>query len=205
MGRLHMPVNNTNGCREFTQQDFRNDFLFDEDSDLSPVVMVERGGCTFVTKVRNIEKLGIKLAIIADNQTEDTENLIMADDGTGHSINIPSFIIRKKEADILRENLSNSRNSSIYLKAELEMVHPDNRVEYEFWYSTILDIEYWRLYDIALYQKALNDNALFTPRILTYSCKYCSEEVKQSTCIANGEYCPYFPKEKLPHKLEDVS
>jgi hypothetical protein len=30
----------------------------------------------------------------------------------------------------------------VYIKAEMEMAHPDNRVEYEFWYSTILDIEF---------------------------------------------------------------
>ena len=85
------------------------------------------------------------------------------------------------------------------------MVHPDNRVEYEFWYSTIIDIDYWRLYDISLYQRALQANALFTPRILTYSCKYCSEEVRQTQCLANGEYCPYFPKQALPEKLKGVS
>ena len=79
--------------------------MFDEDTDLTPVVLVDRGGCTFVTKVRNIENLGVKLAVIADNTTEDSENLIMADDGTGHSINIPSFIIRKKDADLIKESI----------------------------------------------------------------------------------------------------
>jgi hypothetical protein len=125
----------------------------------------------------------------------------MADDGTGHSISIPSFIIGKKESALLKQFL----NQTIYLKAELEMVHPDNRVEYEFWYSTILDIEYWRLYDIALYQRALNDNALFTPRIFTYSCKHCSEDVKNANCMADGEYCPYMPKAPLPEKLKDIT
>ena len=48
-----------------------------------PIVLVDRGQCTFVTKVRNLEKLGVKLAIIADNEEELSENLIMADDGTG--------------------------------------------------------------------------------------------------------------------------
>lgn len=45
--------------------------------------MVDRGNCTFVTKAMNIEKLGVKLAIIADNRDEVTEGLIMADDGRG--------------------------------------------------------------------------------------------------------------------------
>lgn len=67
--------------------------------------MVDRGTCSFVAKVRNLEKLGLKLAVIADTQEEDSENLIMSDDGTGHSITIPSFIIRKKDADIMKAAL----------------------------------------------------------------------------------------------------
>lgn len=46
------------------------------------------------------------MAIIADNREESTEDLIMADDGTGHSINIPSFIIRKDDADIIKETMN---------------------------------------------------------------------------------------------------
>ena len=93
---------------EFKEEDFSNDFLYDEDSDLSPIVIVDRGGgCTFTTKVRNIEQLGVKLAIIIDDKVENTEDLIMADDGTGHSINIPSFIIRKKEGDHIKNTLVN--------------------------------------------------------------------------------------------------
>ena len=89
----------------------------------------------------------------------------------------------------------------MYIKATLEMVHPDNRVEYEFWYSTILDVEPWLVYDISLYQKALGTNALFTPRILTYSCRGCPQEMKENLCIADGQYCPYFPKNSIPEKL----
>ncbi len=87
-----------------------------------------------------------------DNQEEDAENLIMSDDGTGRSINIPSFIIGRKESAMIKDELSKKGGSqSVYIKAELEMVHPDNRVEYEFWYSTILDIEFDKLVDMALF------------------------------------------------------
>jgi hypothetical protein len=54
------------------------------------------------------------------------------------------------------------------------MVHPDNRVEYEFWYSTIMDIDFDKLADIAKFQKALNKHALFTPRVFTYPCTNCA-------------------------------
>ena len=112
-------------------------------------MLVDRGECTFVTKVRNIEKLGVKLAMIVDDREESSESLIMADDGTGHSINIPSFIIRKKDGNIIKSFVINDPDSSVYLKAELEMVHPDNRVEYELWYSSILDLNYYQVHDLA--------------------------------------------------------
>jgi len=84
------------------------------------------------------------------------------------------------------------------------MVHPDNRVEYEFWYSTILDIDFDKLVDIALFQKALNKHALFTPRIFTYQCTNCAKEIKENHCIGDGNYCPYFPKAPLPPNLRNI-
>lgn len=122
---------------------------------MTPIVIVDRGECTFVTKVRNIEKLGVKLAIIVDDREEYSENLIMADDGTGHSINIPAFIVRKKDGNIIKDTLINNPTKTVYLKAEMEIVHPDNRVEYELWYSSILDLNYMQVQDLATYQFAL--------------------------------------------------
>jgi len=37
--------------------------------------LVERGGCTFVTKVRNIAHAGAKAAIIIDSQTENVTSV----------------------------------------------------------------------------------------------------------------------------------
>lgn len=158
-----------------------------------------------MTKVRHIEKLGVKLAIIVDDREESSENLIMADDGTGHSINIPSFIIRKRDGNIIKSFIINDPETTVYVKAELEMSHPDNRVEYELWYSSILDLDYMQVHDLALYQFALGDKALFTPRILTYSCKDCTEEMKRKSCISNGAYCPFLPKTEMPARLHGVT
>ena len=44
---------------------------------------MERGGCHFVTKVRNAALNGAKLAIIIDNKNEDIDGVVMSDDGTG--------------------------------------------------------------------------------------------------------------------------
>jgi hypothetical protein len=76
----------------------------------------------------------------------------MTDDGTGNTISIPSFIIRKKDADLIKKTLADQLNKQkVYIKAAQEMVAPDDRVEYELWYSSILDMEYDQLVDLAMY------------------------------------------------------
>ena len=49
-----------------------------------------------MTKVRNVEKTGANAALIGDVNSEKSEVFIMSDDGSGHSINIPSFFIREE-------------------------------------------------------------------------------------------------------------
>ena len=43
MGRLHYPDTNKNGCNAFNENDFISDKLFDEEDDMNPIVMVDRG------------------------------------------------------------------------------------------------------------------------------------------------------------------
>jgi hypothetical protein len=73
---------------------------------LTPIFLVDRGECTFVTKVRNIEKAGGSLAVIIDDQNEDIKHVIMSDDGTGTGIRIPAMIIGKKDGQILKDFLT---------------------------------------------------------------------------------------------------
>ena len=68
--------------------------MFDEEGQLAlfqdkvamelPIILVDRGDCTFVTKVRNVEKAGANVALIGDNVVENSEVFIMSDDGSGH-------------------------------------------------------------------------------------------------------------------------
>jgi len=67
---------------------------------------VDRGDCSFVTKVRNIEKAGGSLAVIIDDSNNDIRDIIMSDDGTGAGIRIPSMLISKKDGEKLKRFLS---------------------------------------------------------------------------------------------------
>ena len=57
-------------------------------------IMVERGGCSFVKKTLNIQKIGAKLAVIADNIDEDEGSVIMVDyKNDGDLVHIPTYLI----------------------------------------------------------------------------------------------------------------
>jgi hypothetical protein len=46
-----------------------------------PAILLERGECTFASKVRNAEAIGAAAVFIVDSRLEDNENIVMADDG----------------------------------------------------------------------------------------------------------------------------
>lgn len=60
-------------------------------------MIADRGDCTFVTKVRNMEEAGVAVGIIVDNTNESIDSIIMSDDHTGAGIRIPSMLISKKD------------------------------------------------------------------------------------------------------------
>lgn len=59
----------------------------------TPFYLADRGDCTFVEKVRNIEEAGAGVAIIIDNKKEDISKIVMSDDGSGAGLRIPSMLI----------------------------------------------------------------------------------------------------------------
>lgn len=53
----------------------------------TPLVIVDRGGCTFVMKAQNVQLAGAKMLIVVDNQEENVTMTLPVDDGHGkHSI-----------------------------------------------------------------------------------------------------------------------
>lgn len=68
---------------------------------LTKFVLVTRGNCSFVQKVRNAERAGASLVIVVDDRSENITNVIMGDDGTGSGIRIPSMLIGKESGELL--------------------------------------------------------------------------------------------------------
>lgn len=43
----------------------------------------------------------------------------------------------------------------------------------------------------------LRKNIVFTPRIMTFECPNCLDEIKKTSCVSNGTYCLVPPKDEL--------
>ncbi|CAM9249510.1 unnamed protein product, partial [Choristocarpus tenellus] len=113
------------------------------------ILMIDRGNCTFANKVRRAQHLGASGVIIADNNClcSDTDCImdegmvceqvepIMADDGSGTDIAIPSFLMKKPDASMLKNRLE----SGFLVQVEMawSMPDPDDRVEWSLWTSVI--------------------------------------------------------------------
>mmetsp|Transcript_36898 Transcript_36898/g.56663 ORF Transcript_36898/g.56663 Transcript_36898/m.56663 type:complete len:505 (-) Transcript_36898:134-1648(-) len=180
------------------------------------ILLVDRGGCTFVKKVRNAQRSGAAGVIIADDrclcsagssctsaQGEqcETREPIMADDGSGSDISIPSFLMYKQDADPVKAELM--ANRPVRIEMAWALPHPDNRVEYQLWASPTDRMSHEFLKQFKKAAVALAHRAKFTPHIFVYNgvksgCKAMDgENVCYSLCTNYGRYCATDPDNDL--------
>lgn len=69
------------------------------------------------------------------------------------------------------------------------MPHPDNRVEYDFWYTASSEQALDFIKNFEEYHVKYGKHVLFTPRIVTWSCTDCESSMKNKNCFGEGKYC----------------
>jgi len=179
------------------------------------ILMVDRGGCTFVTKVRNAQRSGAAGVIIADNtclcsagdacvnkgfDCEDREP-IMADDGSGSDISIPSFLMFKEDADVIKDKLFD--NSMVQIQMSWALPTPDDRVEYSLWTTPTEAVsrDFERQFQHAAV--AYGEKAYFTPHMYIYDGRASGcvgadgEDECYNLCTNGGRYCATDPDNDL--------
>mmetsp|Transcript_13175 Transcript_13175/g.28507 ORF Transcript_13175/g.28507 Transcript_13175/m.28507 type:complete len:520 (-) Transcript_13175:135-1694(-) len=180
------------------------------------ILMVDRGGCTFVQKVRNAQRVGAAGVIIADNTClcsagdschsdpgKDCEERepIMADDGSGSDISIPSFLMFKQDADPVKAEAE--ANHPVRLEMTWALPSPDDRVEYELWTTPtdVISRDFQKEFKMAAV--ALGKRAYFTPQMYIYDgvrsgCQGVDGENDcYNLCTNNGRYCATDPDNDL--------
>ena len=116
----------------------------------------------------------------------------MADDGTGSGIRIPAMIISESDGQILAnflETASNEQLSQLSVMAEFELSRPDNRVEYDLWYSSTNNKMLDFISDFEKLDQRFDDNVLMTPHFKFWECKNCEASFAERNCFGMGKYC----------------
>lgn len=172
----------------YGEEYYAEEFEFKQDAFATKIVLLDRGNCSFVTKVRNAERAGASLVVVIDDRDENITNVIMGDDGTGTGIRIPSMLIGKESGKILKDFTVTS-DSQATLSAEFTLANPHNYSEVELWYSSnnVLALDFIKEFD--KYQHELAGSVYFTPRFVTWGCPACTQEFKKEECFGNGKYC----------------
>jgi hypothetical protein len=86
------------------------------------MVIVNGGNCPITTKVRNIQNVGAQIAIIIDEQEENSWTVVMDDDsndGSGRNLHIPALLIPKGYGDVIKEKVLADKN--VVLQATLDI------------------------------------------------------------------------------------
>uniref|UniRef100_A0A7S2S2U1 PA domain-containing protein n=1 Tax=Eucampia antarctica TaxID=49252 RepID=A0A7S2S2U1_9STRA len=178
------------------------------------ILMIERGGCTFVQKVRNAQRAGAAAVIIADMLCQckyddlchsepnvECEGLepTMADDGSGADISIPSFLMFKQDADPVKATLMS--NNPVRMELRWSVPNPGPSVSYELWTTPTDTISEEFQLDFKEAALALGGTSSFTPHMFIYD-GYISgcfsgsgggENVCDNLCTNNGRYCATDP------------
>lgn len=185
------------------------------------ILMIDRGDCTFVMKVRNAQKAGATAVIIADNTclcdagdacTPDGKNEgceqqepIMADDGSGADITVPSFLMFKQDADPVKKELK--KNIVVRMEMTWTLPQPDARVEYELWTTPKELVSQPFQKNFREFAAVLGEHAQFTPHMYVYDGLFAGcqgpdgENQCYNLCTNDGRYCATDPDDDLDSGL----
>ena len=145
-------------------------------SDPSPIVVMDRGGCHFVTKTHYAQLIGAKLVLIMDNREKNEEKILMVYNGFGSDISIPTIMISKEDGRNIYQYLESNKNNEkdpIVLSFHFEMPNPDDTVEYEFWMTSMNVKSFEFLKSFQPFQKMFRGNTTFTPHYALFFCREC--------------------------------
>ena len=170
------------------------------------LLMVDRGGCSYVEKARIGQQAGAVGVVVADT-TYNCDDLdasltescqlsppLLQDDGSGSDIVIPSVLLPKVSADIIKAELKADRKVEIELSFSVPTAN-SSVVEYQLWTSPGETESAGLLQTFGVMAEALGPSAKFTPhmKITSGVASRCvsedGENLCSAFCVSGGRYC----------------
>lgn len=191
MGKIFFDPEDPNACTEFPET------VLNSTKGVSAFYLANRGQCSFVQKVRNMENIGVAVGIVVDNTAENVTQVLMSDDGTGGGIRIPSMLIGaadgKKLMDWMKTATEEEKNSMAIMCEFVMPYSEDDKVSYDFWLTSSNDRALDFLEDFAGMDAVLGKNAVFAPHYVFWECPLCDERYTGQDCFGGGKYCAVEP------------
>lgn len=164
--------------------------------DLINIVLVRRGLCSFTTKVRVAMNKGAHAVIIVDKADStltaaDMKRIIVADDGYGDTIHIPSILIAKDEGGKLISAVQSNPSVVIELKWSVPTNHI---VDIDVWMSSasLESMKFMRSF--APKRRTLNEVVRFHPHYAVFSLPKDDPHVYNELCSdESANYCAEDP------------
>ncbi|EGR32389.1 vacuolar sorting receptor, putative [Ichthyophthirius multifiliis] len=156
-------------------------------------VLIQRGECSFVTKVFNAQLFGGKVIILMDDKKENYD-ILMSDDGMGDRVIIPSIFIHFEYGNLLKSLLEDKKQVTLQIEFEENKY---KKSDYIFWISLPSITVNKLIYNFNQVRKNLKgNNVQFEPSYDIYVCFECQLEQFAnpiSDCILNGRFCANDP------------
>eukprot|EP00922_Rhytidocystis_sp_ex-Travisia-forbesii_P003927 GHVS01005698.1.p1 GENE.GHVS01005698.1~~GHVS01005698.1.p1 ORF type:complete len:629 (-),score=115.20 GHVS01005698.1:669-2555(-) len=159
---------------------------------LRTVVMVRRGDCHFVTKAVVAEKKGATAVVIVDSEGSmssamDVKKIIMADDGWGDGVRIPSLLIGEIDGLLLINKLLKGERVIVELAWTVPKATP---VQMDQWMSPAFADSNKFLQEFAPYAKSLKHKLDYHPHYVVIT---LPGDFKEMCTDDTGRFCGWDP------------
>eukprot|EP00922_Rhytidocystis_sp_ex-Travisia-forbesii_P057929 GHVS01085702.1.p1 GENE.GHVS01085702.1~~GHVS01085702.1.p1 ORF type:complete len:554 (+),score=78.40 GHVS01085702.1:29-1690(+) len=189
------PVDSNDSSRRLTedeQRSLRSLQVSDAKEGLRTVVMLRRGICHFVTKVLVAEKKGAIAVVVVDSEgsmsrANDVKKIIMADDGWGDGVKIPSLLIGEVDGVVLIDKLSEGKKVIIELAWTVPKATP---VHLDQWMSPAFADTNKFLKEFAPYAKELEHKLDYHPHYVVIT---LGRDFKEMCTDDSGKFCGWDP------------
>jgi len=202
------PQQSPNGCQPIDPT-----FGF-KDNDANPtrkILLVDRGTCSFVRKVRMAQNAGAAAVIVMDNQYHHNKRVFMSNDGSGDDIKIPSVFVDYDTGITLKTAIQSWGDNTIRVSLDWALPETRGKVRWSLWTSAEDRVAktFKENFQLA-FQRLGASRQVFTPHFqISDGSHYCFRQtgtgtinICGDTCTYGGLYCAISSDPSLSHDVK---